>query len=492
MIHNLAGSLRLRDHDLLQEKCLIGGKWRGEPVDPIHNPADGGLVGHVPATTESDIVDAVEAAHAALPGWAALLAKQRSAVLQRWHALILDATEDLARIMTAEQGKPLAEARAEIGFAASFVEFYAEEAKRVYGETIPSHRPDARIIVDLQPIGVAAAITPWNFPAAMITRKIAPALAAGCPAVVKPAPETPFTALALARLAERAGLPAGVLNVVTGDAAMIGRILCEHPHVRFLGFTGSTRVGKLLAAQAAGTVKRLGLELGGNAPFIVFADADIEAAVEGAVACKFRNAGQTCVSANRIFVERPVYETFVEKLAVRVRELRVGDGTADGMQQGPLINAAAVTKTQSHVDDALARGARLVTGGKRHVLGGNFFEPTVLADTNTSMLVAREETFGPLAPVSAFDSEDEVLAQANNTQSGLAAYFYARDLGRVFRVAKALEYGMIAVNTGILSTEVAPFGGIKESGLGREGSRHGILEYLELKYLLLAGLEDRT
>jgi succinate-semialdehyde dehydrogenase/glutarate-semialdehyde dehydrogenase len=397
--------------------------------------------------------------------------------------------EDLALIMTSEQGKPLAEARGEVDYAASFVEFYAEEAKRVYGETIPSHRADARIMVIRQPIGVIAAITPWNFPAAMITRKVAPAIAAGCTAVIKPAPETPLTALALGVLAERAGIPAGVLNIVTGDAKAIGEVMTSHPAVRFVGFTGSTAVGKLLMRQAASTVKKVGLELGGNAPFIVFDDADVDAAVDGAMVSKFRNMGQTCVCANRIYAQAGIYDEFVMKLADRVTALKVGNGVDDGVQQGPLIKPQALEKVERHIEDAVGQGARLLTGGKRHALGRTFFEPTVLANVTTDMLVTREETFGPVAPVYRFADEADVIAQANATEYGLAAYFYARDLGRVFRVAEALEYGMVGVNTGLIATEVAPFGGVKESGIGREGSRHGMEEFVELKYMLLAGLD---
>jgi len=391
--------------------------------------------------------------------------------------------------MTSEQGKPLAEALGEVDYAASFVEYYAEEAKRIYGETIPTHRTDARIMVIRQPIGVVAAITPWNFPAAMITRKVAPALAAGCTAVVKPAPETPLTALAIAVLAERAGIPAGVFNVLTGDAPAIGRVFTEHPAVRFVGFTGSTEVGKLLMRQAAGTVKKVGLELGGNAPFIVFDDADLDAAVEGAVAAKFRNMGQTCVCANRIYVQDGIYDRFVQVFAEKVARLKVGNGVETGVVQGPLINAEAVEKVERHIADAVAKGAKVVTGGDRHTLGRTFFQPTVLAEVSPDMDVTREETFGPVAPVYRFRDEADVIAQANDTPFGLAAYFYARDLGRVFRVVEALEYGMVAVNSGLLSTELAPFGGVKESGLGREGSRHGIEEFVEMKYVLLAGLD---
>jgi succinate-semialdehyde dehydrogenase/glutarate-semialdehyde dehydrogenase len=443
----------------------------------------------VPRFGAAETVRAVEAAEAALPAWKRRTAKERSALLRRWYDLMMAARDDIALIMTSEQGKPLAEARGEVEYAASFLEYYAEEAKRVYGETIPTHRADARILVIREPVGVVAAITPWNFPAAMITRKVAPALAAGCTAVIKPAPETPLTALALAVLAERAGIPAGVLNVVTGDAKAIGEVMTSHPAVRFVGFTGSTPVGKLLMAQAAGTVKKVGLELGGNAPFIVFDDADLDAAVEGAVSSKYRNMGQTCVCANRIYVQEGIHDAFVERFAAKVRELKVGDGAEPGVNQGPLIKPAALEKVERHIADAVSLGARIVVGGRRHALGGTFFEPTVLADVRPDMLVTREETFGPVAPVYRFTDEADVVAQANATPYGLAAYFYARDLGRVFRVAEGLEYGMVAVNTGQLSTELAPFGGVKESGIGREGSRHGMEEFTELKYVLLAGMD---
>ena len=480
--------MRLNDPALLKSQMLLGGVFRGAGEVAIRNPATGGVLAQVPNGGAAEATEAVEIAARAQKGWAALTAKQRGAVLRKWFDLILAAREDLATIMTSEQGKPLAEARGEIDYAASFIEFYAEEAKRIYGETIPSPWPDARILTLRQPIGVMAAITPWNFPAAMITRKCAPALAAGCACVIKPAPETPLTALALGELAIRAGLPAGVLNIVTGDAAAIGKVFCEHLAVRFVGFTGSTAVGKLLMSQAASGVKKVGLELGGNAPFIVFDDADLDAAAAGALAAKYRNMGQTCVCANRIYVQDGIYDSFAAKLAELVAKLKVGDGLAEGVQQGPLITPRAVEKVEAHIADALAKGARVLVGGKRHELGGTFFQPTVLADVTSEMVVAREETFGPVAPLFRFKDEAEVIAQANATQYGLAAYFYARDLGRVFRVAEALEYGMVAVNSGILSTEVAPFGGVKESGIGREGSRHGIEEFTEIKYVLLGGL----
>jgi succinate-semialdehyde dehydrogenase / glutarate-semialdehyde dehydrogenase len=481
--------MKLNDPSLLVERCLVGGAWIGEPADAIDNPATGEILARVPRFGADETTQAVEKADEAFKAWSKKTAKERSVIMRRWFDLMIANKEDIALIMTSEQGKPLAEARGEVDYAASFVEFYAEEAKRVYGETIPSHRADARILVIRQPIGVMAAITPWNFPAAMLTRKVAPALAAGCTAVVKPAPETPLTALALGVLAERAGLPAGVLNIITGDAKAIGEVMTSHPAVKFIGFTGSTAVGKLLMRQAASTVKKVGLELGGNAPFIVFDDADVDAAVEGAIVSKFRNMGQTCVCANRIYAQAGIYDEFVMKLADKVTALKVGNGLEAGVQQGPLIKPQAIEKVERHIEDAVGQGARVLTGGKRHALGRTFFEPTVLANVTTQMLITREETFGPVAPVYRFADEADVIAQANATEYGLAAYFYARDLGRVFRVAEALEYGMVGVNTGLIATEVAPFGGVKESGIGREGSRHGMEEFVELKYMLLAGLD---
>jgi succinate-semialdehyde dehydrogenase/glutarate-semialdehyde dehydrogenase len=482
-------SLKLNDPTLLMDRCYVGGAWTGEPSDPVSNPATGETVSRVPRFGAEETTGAVEAAEAAFKTWSGKLAKERSQIMRRWFDLMIANKEDIALIMTSEQGKPLSESRGEVEYAASFVEFYAEEAKRVYGETIPSHRADARIIVIRQPIGVVAAITPWNFPAAMITRKVAPALAAGCTAVVKPAGETPLTALALAVLAERAGLPGGVLNIVTGDSPAIGGVLTSHPAVKFVGFTGSTEVGKLLMRQAASTVKKVGLELGGNAPFVVFDDADLDAAVEGAIVSKFRNMGQTCVCANRIYAQEGIYDAFVSRLAKKVTDLKVGHGTEAGVAQGPLITMDAIDKVERHIKDAVGQGAKVVVGGKRHALGRSFFEPTVLADVTTKMLVTREETFGPLAPVYRFKDEADVIEQANATEYGLAAYFYARDLGRVFRVAEALEYGMVGINTGLIATEVAPFGGVKESGIGREGSRHGMEEFVEMKYMLVAGLD---
>jgi succinate-semialdehyde dehydrogenase/glutarate-semialdehyde dehydrogenase len=480
--------MRLNDPALLRSQMLLGGVFRGNGELVVKNPATGAVLAQVPNGGAAEAAEAVEIAARAQKVWAALTAKQRGALLRKWFDLVLAARDDLAVIMTSEQGKPLAESRGEIDYAASFIEFYAEEAKRIYGETIPSPWRDARIVTLRQPIGVMAAITPWNFPAAMITRKCAPALAAGCACVIKPAPETPLTALALGELAIRAGLPPGVINIVTGDAAAIGKVFCEHPAVRFVGFTGSTEVGKLLMRQAASGVKKVGLELGGNAPFIVFDDADLDAAIAGAMLSKYRNMGQTCVCANRLYVQEGVYDAFAAKLAEAVAKLTVGDGLSEGVQQGPLITRKALDKVEAHIADALAKGARVMVGGKRHELGGTFFQPTVLADVTSDMVVAREETFGPVAPLFRFKDEDDVIAQANATQYGLAAYFYARDLGRVFRVAEALEYGMVGVNSGIISTEVAPFGGVKQSGIGREGSRHGIEEFVEIKYVLLGGL----
>ncbi len=480
--------MKLADPTLLKNQCLIDGQWRGTPQDAIINPATGALVAKVPNFGAGEAGEAIAAASRAFKPWAGKLAKERSAILRRWYDLMLAHREDLAIIMTSEQGKPLAEARGEVDYAASFVEFYAEEAKRVYGETIPSHRADARIMVIKQPVGVMCAITPWNFPAAMITRKVAPALAVGCTAVVKPAPETPLTALALGELAIRAGFPPGVLNLITGDAPAIGQVMCAHDDVRFIGFTGSTEVGRLLMRQASSTIKKVGLELGGNAPFIVFDDADVDAAVQGAMLSKFRNMGQTCVCANRIYAQDGIYDAFVAKLSQEVAKMQVGNGMEAGVTQGPLINAEAIVKVETHVADALAHGAKVLTGGQRHALGGTFFQPTVLSGVDATMKIAREETFGPVAPVFRFQNDADVIAMANATEFGLAAYFYARDLKRVFHAAEQLDYGMVGINTGIIATEVAPFGGVKQSGLGREGSHHGVEEFLEMKYLLVAGL----
>lgn len=472
----------------IQTRNLISDRWLGEPTDPVTNPATGTVIAHVPHFGRAEAEQAIGAAKAAFGPWSGLLAKERSVILRRWFDLVMRDQERLAGILTAEQGKPLAEARGEIAYAASYIEFYAEEAKRINGETLQSHIRDGRIVVIRQPVGVVVAITPWNFPAAMITRKIAPAMAVGCTCVVKPAGETPLTALALAELAVEAGLPDGVLNVITGDAREIGKAFCESEDVKALTFTGSTEVGRILMAQCAATVKKLGLELGGNAPFIVFEDADLDAAVEGAIASKYRNAGQTCVCANRLYVQDGVYETFVEKLKARVQTLTVGDGADPNTLQGPLINEAAVQKMEAHITDAVAKGAKLVQGGKRHKLGGTFFEPTILSDVTPDMIVTTEETFGPLAPVYRFHTDEEVIRLSNATEFGLAAYFYSKDPSRVWRVAEALEYGMVAINSGLLSTELAPFGGIKQSGFGREGSHHGTEEFTHFKYILMAGL----
>lgn len=473
----------LSDPSLLRSQAYIDGKFTGIPEVAVTNPATGDTLALVPNFGAAEATVAVDAAARAFRGWANRTAKERSALLRKWFDLIIANRRDLATILTSEQGKPYAEALGEIDYAASYIEFYAEEAKRVAGELLPSHRADARIMVLRQPIGVVAAITPWNFPAAMITRKIAPALAAGCTVVVKPALETPLTALALAELAHRAGFPTGAINVLTGDSRAIGGVLTAHPKVRLVGFTGSTEVGKILMRQASTTVKKVALELGGNAPFIVFDDADVDAAVEGALIAKYRNTGQTCVCANRFLVQSGIYQQFAEKLALRVAQFKVGSGFEEGVMQGPLIEASAVDKVEAHIADAVAHGARVLTGGQRHALGGSFFEPTVLADVTTIMRVAREETFGPVAPLFRFASEGEAIEMANATEYGLAAYFYSRDVARCFRVGEALEYGMIGVNTGLISNEVAPFGGVKQSGIGREGSKHGLDEYLEIKYL---------
>ncbi|WAM47388.1 NAD-dependent succinate-semialdehyde dehydrogenase [Vreelandella venusta] len=476
--------------DILIPDAFIGGEWCGaDKRFAVTNPANGELLAEVPDLDADGARAAVAAAEAAGPSWKKRTAKERATLLRAWFDAIMAHQEDLARLMTLEQGKPLAESRGEVAYGASFVEFYAEESKRMAGETLPGHGVDKRILVFREPIGVVAAVTPWNFPLAMITRKCAPALAAGCTVVIKPAEATPLTALAVARLAELAGLPAGVINVVTASQpAPIGEVLTTDPRVRKFSFTGSTPVGKKLLAQCAGTVKKVSLELGGNAPFIVFDDADLDAAVEGAVASKYRNSGQTCVCTNRFLVQSGVYEAFVEKFANRVAELNVGNGLDDGVMQGPLINQAAVEKVESHIGDALEKGGRLVCGGKPHTLGGTFFEPTIIADVTDTMRVAREETFGPLAPVFRFETDEEAIAMANATEFGLAAYFYARDYRRIWHVMEGLEYGMVAVNEGILSTELAPFGGVKESGLGREGSRHGLDEFTELKYVCVGGL----
>jgi len=478
--------MQIQDTTLLRSTAFIGGKWL--PADnqatlAVRDPASGAVLAEVANCGAAESRRAIAAADAALPDWRALPAKQRAQLLQRWFALINRHADDLAQLITAEGGKPLAESKGEVAYGASFVEWFAEEAKRTYGETIPATVADKRLVVIKQAIGVCAAITPWNFPLAMITRKVAPALAAGCTVVIKPAEQTPLTALALAALAEQAGFPAGVFNVITGDPVAIGGELTASPTVRKLSFTGSTEVGRLLMAQCAPTIKKLSLELGGNAPFIVFDDADVDAAVNGALIAKYRNTGQTCVCANRILVQAGIYEEFARKLADRAGELKVGAGVEDGVVQGPLIDDAALAKVEAHVADALAKGARVLCGGARHERGGNFYQPTVLADVTPAMKVAREETFGPVAPLFRFATEAEAVAMANDTEFGLAAYFYSRDVARCWRVGEALEYGMVGVNTGLISNEVAPFGGIKQSGLGREGSKYGIEDYLEVKYL---------
>jgi len=478
--------MKLRDPDLLRTKCFIGGKWVDAASGATHavlNPATREPIGTVPDMGAAETRRAIEAAAQAFPAWAAHTARERAVILRRWFDLIMANQEDLATLMTAEQGKPLAESKGEIAYGAAFIEWFAEEGKRLYGDVIPPHQSDKRILVLRQPIGVVAAITPWNFPAAMITRKVGPALAAGCTVVVKPASQTPYSALALAALALRAGLPSGVLNIVTGEAGAIGGEMTSNPTVRKLSFTGSTAIGKKLMAQCSSTVKKLSLELGGNAPFIVFDDADLDAAVAGAIASKYRNTGQTCVCANRLLVHAPVYEEFTRKLVHAVGQLRVGDGLKGPTDQGPLIDAKALAKVEEHVADAVAKGARVVHGGKRHALGGTFYQPTVITDVTPQMMVAREETFGPVAPLFRFATEADAVRMANDTEFGLAAYMYTRDLSRSWRVAEALEYGMVGLNTGIFSTEVAPFGGVKESGIGREGSRYGILDYTELKFV---------
>ncbi|TDN63705.1 NAD-dependent succinate-semialdehyde dehydrogenase [Paraburkholderia sp. BL10I2N1] len=481
----------LKDPKLLQTRAWLAGQWQQADDDTtfdVVNPATGERIAKVPRMGAQETRRAIEAAHAAWPAWRAKTGKERAKILRAWYDLMLANADDLALILTTEQGKPLAEAKGEIVYAASFLEWFSEEAKRVNGDTIPTPSPDKRIVVTKEPIGVCAAITPWNFPAAMITRKVGPALAAGCPIIVKPAEATPLSAFALAVLAERAGVPAGVFSVITGDPKAIGAEMTGNPIVRKLSFTGSTPVGRLLMAQCAPTVKKVSLELGGNAPFIVFDDADLDEAVAGAIASKYRNSGQTCVCTNRFYVHDRVYDAFAAKLRDAVGGLKVGKGTDEGVTQGPLINEAAVLKVESHIEDALAKGARLVTGGKRHALGHGFFEPTILADVTPSMKVARDETFGPLAPLFRFSSDEEVIRLANDTEFGLAAYFYSRDIGRVWRVAEALEYGMVGINTGLISNEVAPFGGVKQSGLGREGSHYGIDDYVVIKYMCIGGI----
>lgn len=487
----MVASLELKDPTLFREACYIDGKWLAADSNQtieVTNPASGEVLGTIPKMGADETRRAIDAANAAYPAWRAKTAKERASILRKWFDLMMENQEDLARMMTAEQGKPFKESMGEIVYAASFIEWFAEEGKRVYGDTIPQHAPGKRIVVTKEPIGVCAAITPWNFPAAMITRKCGPALAAGCTMVVKPATATPYSALALAELAERAGVPAGVFSVVTGSSGAIGGEMTSNPIVRKLTFTGSTEIGKLLMEQCAGTVKKTSMELGGNAPFIVFNDADIDEAVLGAMASKFRNTGQTCVCANRLLVQDGVYEEFSKKLAAAVEEMRVGDGLKGETEQGPMIDMAAVEKVEEHIEDAVAKGAKIISGGSRHDLGGTFFQPTVLAEVNTDMKVTKEETFGPVAPLYRFETEEQALQMANDTEFGLAAYFYSRDIGRVWRVMEGLEYGIVGVNEGIISTEVAPFGGMKESGTGREGSKYGIEDYLEIKYGLIGGI----
>ena len=482
--------IQLQDPRLFRQACYVDGGWiesSAHGID-VDNPATGEVIGTVPRLGRAETRQAIDAAARAFPAWRRKTGKERAQVMRRWFDLMMANQDDLARLMTTEQGKPLTESRGEVAYAASFLEWFGEEAKRVYGDTIPPHQADKRIVVIKEPVGVVACITPWNFPLAMITRKAGPAIAAGCTVVLKPASQTPFSALALAELAERAGVPKGVLNVITGSATEIGGELTSNPIVRKLSFTGSTETGKLLMAQCASTVKKLSLELGGNAPFIVFDDADLDAAVEGAILSKYRNTGQTCVCANRLLVQDAVYDVFAEQLSVAVRKLKPAPGLEAGATQGPLIDDRAVEKVESHISDATSKGAKVLVGGTRHPLGGRFFEPTVLTNVTPSMAIAREETFGPVAPLFRFRTEADAIALANDTESGLAAYFYGRDIGRIWRVAEALEYGIVGINTGLISTEVAPFGGVKESGLGREGSKYGMEEFLEIKYLCMGGL----
>ncbi|WP_334129085.1 NADP-dependent succinate-semialdehyde dehydrogenase [Sneathiella sp.] len=484
--------LNLKDPDLFRMQGFLGGKWVDADSGITHdvtNPATGEVIGTIPDMGAAETRRAIEAARAAMPGWARKTAKERAGILRKWHDLMLENADDLARLMTIEMGKPLTEAKGEVTYAASFIEWFAEEGKRIYGDTIPEHQSDKRIVVIKQPIGVTAAITPWNFPIAMITRKAAPALAAGCPMVIKPSELTPYSAFALAVLAARAGVPAGILSVVTGDSSAIGGEMTSNPTVAKLSFTGSTAVGRLLMEQSAPTVKKLSLELGGNAPFLVFDDANLDEAVEAAIASKYRNAGQTCVCANRIYVQAGIHDAFVAKLTERAKALKVGNGLEEGVAQGPLITEKAVQKVEAHIEDALSKGAKLLLGGKRHALGGTFFEPTVLSGATQGMRVAKEETFGPVASVFRFETEEEAIRMANDTEFGLAAYLCARDIGRIWRVSEALEYGIVGINTGIISTEVAPFGGVKQSGIGREGSKYGIDDYLEIKYMCIGGLD---
>jgi len=485
-------SIRLKDSTLLSQRCYIDGRWADAATGAtmyVVNPATGTRIGTAPRMGAAETRLAIEAAAAAFPAWRAKTAKERSGILRKWFELMLANSDDLALILTSEQGKPLAESKGEIAIGAAYVEWFAEEAKRVYGDVIPTIGSDRRLVVVKEPVGVCAAITPWNFPSSMITRKVAPALAAGCTVVIKPAEATPYSALALAELAHRAGFPPGVLNIITGDAPAIGGEMCANPTVRKLSFTGSTEVGRLLMKQVAPTIKKISLELGGNAPFVVFDDADLDAAADGAIIAKYRNAGQTCVCTNRFFVHDSVYDAFAAKLVERVKALKVGPGTEAGVTQGPLIDAAALAKVEEHIADATAHGARVATGGRRHALRGTFFEPTVLTGVTAAMKIFREETFGPVAPLMRFSTDAEVIELANRTEYGLASYFYSRDIGRIWRVAEALEYGMVGVNTGLITTEVAPFGGVKQSGLGREGSKYGIEEFVEVKYICFGGID---
>ncbi len=491
MLQKAKPAVDLKDKSLFRQQCYVDGAWvdaDDKTTLTVNNPANGEQVGTVPKMGATETRRAIEAAHAAWPAWRAKTAKERANILRKWFELMMANQEDLAKLMTVEQGKPIAESRGEIAYGASFIEWFAEEGKRIYGDTIPTHAADKRIVVIKQPIGVCAAVTPWNFPNAMITRKAGPALAAGCTMVIKPASQTPYSALALCELAERAGIPKGVLSVVTGSAGAIGKELTSHPLVRKFTFTGSTEIGKLLMQQCATTVKKVSLELGGNAPFIVFDDADLESAVEGAMASKYRNTGQTCVCANRLLVQDGVYDKFAKMLADKVGQMKVGNGLEDGNAQGPLIDMKAVEKVEEHIADALAKGAKVLTGGKRHDKGGQFFQPTVLTNVTTDMKITHEETFGPVAPLYRFKTEEELLKLANDTEYGLAAYFYSRDIGRIWRIAEGLESGIVGINVGIISNEIAPFGGVKESGIGREGSKYGIEEFVEVKYLCMGDI----
>ena len=482
--------LNLKDPSLFKQQCYLNGEWvSGTETMAVTNPATGEVIGTIPHLGQAETAKAIADANAAWPAWRKKTAKERAAILRKWFNLMMENQDDLAMILTAEQGKPLAEAKGEIAYGASYIEWFAEEGKRLYGENIPANLNDRRIMVTKEPIGVCVAITPWNFPNAMITRKAAPAMAAGCPMIVRPADLTPFSALAMAELADRAGVPAGVFQVITGKSRVIGAEFTSNPTVRKLTFTGSTEVGRVLLQQCAPTIKKASMELGGNAPFIVFDDADLDAAVEGAIASKYRNAGQTCVCANRLYIQDGVYDQFAEKLAIAVSKLKVGNGVEDGVTQGPMIDEKAVEKVEEHIADAVSKGAKIALGGKRHALGHSFFEPTILTGVTQDMAVAKEETFGPMAPLFRFKTEEEIIQYANDTEFGLASYFFSRDIGRIFRVSEALEYGMVGVNTGLISTELAPFGGVKQSGLGREGSKYGIEDYVTVKYTCLAGLD---